>query len=623
MSFTIRGDSGSNSSETGIRLQDPDEFATGAVTFVDSNGVAMSYRTLKRLLGETSLERKCRLLFGGGLLLLISGSFYFYSKQTQKIIAEQNTEVARNLVPTAIVAKHAEYFKNDSTELQNFAEMVKDLRPETLKDQSWALLKAKVDDAASRPTDLTDHAAILRLKSTEPGAKQYWPIELSDPPQYRYYAQVCATEKCLACHRVHNQNPNLQEGEVLGIVKISYPLAKINKDLSWNNAVLLATAIITTAMAWFATYVIVRYVIVKPVLHLKEVSDAITRGDLEQRADIRTGDEFEELSQAFNRMLRHLTTVQEDLQKLNRGFEKKVDELAQANLRLFELNNLKNEFLATMSHELRTPLNSILGFSDVLLSNPANLTEKQQRYVAHIRSSGRTLLSLITDVLDLAKIESGKMELHPVRTSIVDLIERVVGAMMPIAERKNLDLSSEIAPELPLVFQDVGKLQQILNNLLSNAIKFTPEGGRVRVKASRQNDKLVLTVEDTGIGIPLEDQERIFEKFRQGSTTAGERDPLTREYEGTGLGLSITRELSKLLGGGIALQSEFGKGSRFTIVVPLELPVASDVDPGKSRPSSEITDLTLERPSTFGRPRGAKGTDDSGRVVANEPAPSR
>ena len=322
-------------------------------------------------------------------------------------------------------------------------------------------------------------------------------------------------------------------------------------------------------------------------------------------------------------MLRHLTTVQEDLQKLNRGFEHKVDELAQANLRLFELNNLKNEFLATMSHELRTPLNSILGFSDVLLASPGNLTEKQQRYVAHIRSSGRTLLSLITDVLDLAKIESGKMELHPVRTSVVDLVERVVGAMMPIAERKNLDLSSEVDSDVPLVFQDVGKLQQVLNNLLSNAIKFTPEGGRVRVRASRQNDNLVLTVEDTGIGIPLEDQDRIFEKFRQGATATGQHDPLTREFEGTGLGLSITRELSKLLGGGIALQSEFGKGSRFTVMVPLEISIPPEPDPNKPRAVSDAIDLSLERPSAFGRSRGAKPLDEAARTTVSEPTATR
>ena len=586
----------------------------------------MSYRTLKRLLGETSLERKCRVLFGGGLLLLISGSFYFYSKQTRKIISDQNTQVARNLVTTAVVAKHAEYFERNFAANQNFAAMLKDLKPENQKEHSWALFLvegAPIAIAASRSIDMIDSKAVHDLSptATNPVPKRpEWTTEVGGSfPQYRFYAQVPALESCLECHRELNKSRDIKEditadlkvGTVLGIVKISYPLAQIHKDLSWNNAILLATAIITTAMAWFATYVIVRYVIVKPVLHLKEVSDAITRGDLEQRADIRTGDEFEELSQAFNRMLRHLTTVQEDLQKLNREKEKKVDELAQANLRLFEMNNLKNEFLATMSHELRTPLNSILGFSEVLLTNPANLSEKQQRYVAHIRSSGRTLLSLITDVLDLAKIESGKMELRPVETSVADLVERVVGSMMPLAERKNLDLNFEVEPDLPIILQDPGKLQQILNNLLSNAIKFTPEGGRVRVRASKQIDNLALVVEDTGIGIPLEDQERIFQKFRQGSTTSGEHDPLTREFEGTGLGLSITRELSKLLGGGIALQSEFGKGSRFTVVVPLRIVIAAEADPARPRPVSDAVDLLVERPSSFGRAKALKPTDDS------------
>ena len=215
------------------------------------------------------------------------------------------------------------------------------------------------------------------------------------------------------------------------------------------------------------------------------------------------------------------------------------------------------------------------------------------------------------------------MELHPIKTSVSDLVDRVVGAMMPLAERKNLDLNWEIEPELPLVFQDVGKLQQILNNLLSNAIKFTPEGGRVRVKASRQIDNLVLTVEDTGIGIPLEDQERIFEKFRQGSTASGEHNPLTREFEGTGLGLSITRELSKLLGGGIALQSEFGKVSRFTVVVPLEIQLPDKTDSIRLRPVSDAVDLTTERPSSFGRPRSAKPAEESQRTGITESSSTR
>jgi signal transduction histidine kinase len=270
-------------------------------------------------------------------------------------------------------------------------------------------------------------------------------------------------------------------------------------------------------------------------------------------------------------MLRHLVTVQEELRDLNTDLDAKVDELAHVNLRLYEMNNLKNEFLATMSHELRTPLNSILGFSDVLTRAP-NLDERQLRYVNNIRTSGKNLMALITDILDLAKIESGKVEVHVVEFSMIDLVERQTGAMAPLAEKKNIELTCHVEPDLPGLKQDAGKLQQILNNLLSNAIKFTPEGGRVRVSAERFDEIMLnLIVEDTGVGIPLEDHETIFEKFRQGRNIPGQKNALTREYEGTGLGLSIVMELSKLLGGDVILDSEFGKGSTFTIRVPFEI----------------------------------------------------
>lgn len=553
----------------------------------------MSYRTIKRLLGETSLERKCRLLFGGGLLLLICGSFYFYARQTQQLVFIQNADLARSLVASVILEKHASYFEADNHLEKHIENMSRDLKPDDLKEIKWALLAVgKSDDASSKPQDLYDYEAVRRISA---GVKEYIPAD-KNRQEFRFFKEVLASESCVACHRQHNEQPNLTVGDRLGIAKISYPLDKTYRSLAWNNAILLSTAIVTAFLAMLAAYAIVRYVIVKPVLHLKEVSDAITRGDLDQRADIRTGDEFEELSQAFNRMLRHLTAVQEDLQKLNRGFESKVDELAQVNLRLYEMNNLKNEFLATMSHELRTPLNSILGFSDVLLANPVNLTDKQRRYVSHIQVSGRTLLNLINDVLDLAKIESGKMEIHPTEFSLADLIERSVGAMLPLAEKKNINMVWEVDPEFPVLEQDNGKLQQILSNLLSNAIKFTPEGGRVRVRGELTgNDKFTLSVSDTGIGIPLEDQERIFEKFRQGAAVSGQRGTLTREYEGTGLGLSITKELAKLLGGEIRLQSEFGKGSLFKVVLPLR--ATTEPPEARTRLVSEAVNLDGDRTS--------------------------
>jgi signal transduction histidine kinase len=245
-----------------------------------------------------------------------------------------------------------------------------------------------------------------------------------------------------------------------------------------------------------------------------------------------------------------------------------------------------------MSHELRTPLNSLLGFAQLL--EGAELAPRYQKGVQHILTAGEHLLNLINDVLDLAKIESGKMELHPVEFSVADLIERMVSSMQPLAEKKNIALNAQVDPALPVLYQDPGKLQQILNNLLSNAIKFTPEGGRVRVSAElRRESLLALVVEDTGIGIPLDEQERIFEKFRQGKSVPGQRDNLTREYEGTGLGLSIVKELSILLGGQVQLQSEFGKGSTFTILVPShyeEKPEADDepaILPMKRPPATE------------------------------------
>ena len=360
---------------------------------------------------------------------------------------------------------------------------------------------------------------------------------------------------------------------LMSIARIDLSLESVDAQLSRNRAILLATGIVTAFLAMLVAYVIVRYIIVKPVLHLKDVSDEIARGNLNLRAEINTGDEFEELGHAFNRMLRHMMTGNDELRSLNDSLDGKVDQLAQANMELFNNNKLKDDFLATISHELRTPLNSILGFSDILQST-ANLDERQKRYVQNIQTSGQSLMVQINDLLDLAKIESGKMDLQLTTMNLPDVLELQVQQIMPLADRKNIDLKTDM-PQLPLpaMFQDRSKICQIVTNLLSNAIKFTPEGGRVRVSLRLIDDSFVeISVEDTGIGIPLQEQEFIFEKFRQGTSDPSGRDHTKREYEGTGLGLSIVRELSRLLGGDVTLRSEFGKGSLFVVRLPLQAP---------------------------------------------------
>ncbi|MDZ7618631.1 MAG: HAMP domain-containing sensor histidine kinase, partial [Patescibacteria group bacterium] len=308
---------------------------------------------------------------------------------------------------------------------------------------------------------------------------------------------------------------------------------------------------------------------------------------------IHTGDEFESLAIAFNRMLRHLVAIQEELRDVNADLDGKVDELAQMNMRLYELNAIKSDFLATMSHELRTPLNSILGFSDVLGSIDS-LNDKQKKYVLNIRQSGKMLLEMINDILDLAKIEAGRMSFR-----LSDFrVESVVGAQCdmarPLAERKNIDLLTEFAPELPPMHQDQARVQQILGNLLSNAIKFTPEGGRIDVRVRSDRRYALLEVVDTGVGIAPEDQQTIFEKFRQGQTAMPGGDAMTREYSGTGLGLSIVKELCKLLGGEVFVESQLGRGSTFTIRIPWRLEEAYRPDPAASAELEGITKPRLD-----------------------------
>jgi two-component system sensor histidine kinase BarA len=391
---------------------------------------------------------------------------------------------------------------------------------------------------------------------------------------------------CINCHRVMTGPADLAENQLMAVAKVQFSMTDTKKDLAWNRAILVSTAIITVFLAMVASYVIVKYVIVKPLKHLRDVSDAVSKGDIEQRAEIRTADEFEELAVAFNRMLRHMISAQEGLQTANSTLDQKVDELAQVNMRLFEANRLKGDFLATMSHELRTPLNSILGFSEVLES--ANgLDDRQKRFVQNIKKSGKHLLDMINDILDLAKIESGKAEIKLGSFRIDQLIQELCDLTRTMTEKKNIDVHVDVRTDLPEMRQDKTKLHQILNNLLSNAIKFTPEGGRIMISARRDaDDFLTLVVSDTGVGIAEEDQTAVFEKFRQGRSALSGGDAMTREYSGTGLGLSIVKELCKLLGGEISLQSELGKGSTFTVRLPwvlsdqprLDSPLADSLD---------------------------------------------
>jgi two-component system, NarL family, sensor histidine kinase BarA len=550
----------------------------------------MSYQSIKRVLGETSLERKCRFLFGGCLFVLISASFLWYGMNTDKIVNEENRNTGWLLTRQELLVKHSKE--------KNFYGDFANLMTSQPYEARFILPNPPPDSVPNRKSFLPDSTLDRELLKQYTQAKPSKIVFLDktesegclseDGSRYVYYQPIRATNTtCFnACHNITDvsggltslvpANPNGYSsaravGDLMAVARLEFDTEATRAAINQNRAVLYTTAIITVFMAMIAAYVIVRYVIVKPLRHLRDVSDAISHGDVSQRADIHTGDEFEGLAVAFNRMLRHLTTAQDELRQANVNLDGKVDELAQVNMRLYELNTLKSDFLATMSHELRTPLNSILGFSEVL-GGAAALDDKQKRYVQNIQQSGRALLDMINDILDLAKIESGKMETRLTEFRCAEVIATQCDMARPLTEKKNIDLDAVVPPDLPPLRQDQARVQQILNNLLSNAIKFTPEGGRIVVSVEQgENDAFVLRVTDTGVGITEADQQAIFEKFRQGRTAMPGGDTMTREHSGTGLGLSIVKELCRLLGGEITVQSELGRGSTFTVQLPWRL----------------------------------------------------
>ncbi|MFM9025584.1 MAG: sensor histidine kinase [Planctomycetaceae bacterium] len=553
-------------------------------------------RSFTDILGATSLERKCRFLFGLCLFVLIAGSFWWYGSRSEDLVFATTRSTGRHLVDAIMLQQHWKTLEKEQHLASTIESLGKLLQSERYE---WWLLDPDADPDKRASYKRLD-AAVLDMFRARPATTaaapgsgftapagsgaEYSEFRTEDHSEYHYYQPIRWTSSCQVCHKyrgVIGEAPpgkaddltRYAEHDLMTVVKVVMPDAATRKAINWNRAILLATAIMTVFLAMLAAYAIVRTVIVKPLAHLREVSEEVRRGNVQARADVHTGDEFEELGVAFNRMLRGLIESQEELRKTNGTLDQKVDELAQANLNLYEMNRLKGDFLATMSHELRTPLNSILGFSDVL-GSIQSLDDKQRRYVENIRSSGRMLLEMINDILDLAKIEAGKMEVRPGSFALEPVIAAQCDMVRPLAERKRIELAFTVAPGLEAVEQDMAKVQQVLANLLSNAVKFTPEGGRVDVAArvaEEPAEDFLIEVADTGVGIAEEEQQTIFEKFRQGRVFQGGDDAMTREFSGTGLGLSIVRELCRLLGGDVTLTTQLGRGSRFTVRLPLRL----------------------------------------------------
>ncbi|HSW44102.1 MAG TPA: HAMP domain-containing sensor histidine kinase [Phycisphaerae bacterium] len=359
---------------------------------------------------------------------------------------------------------------------------------------------------------------------------------------------------------------------LIGLIDVRLDAPDTDEVLLWTRVMIGLAGVLAGFLAMLVFYLIVQKLILAPVRDLTVLAEDIAGGNLNARAGITTGDEFQELGDAFNAMLTELERARVELETINRSLDTRLGELAETNVALYESNRLKSEFLANVSHELRTPLTSIIGFGDLLRDSAQSDgpmdKARAARFAHNILTSGRMLLDLINDLLDLAKIEAGKVGLHRARLAVQDICEALSDFVRPLVDKKNLTFISEVDEDLPVMRSDAGKLRQVLYNLLSNAIKYTPENGTVTLRAVAEADRrrIRMSVADTGPGIAPEEQEKIFEKFWQMDAS------VTREHSGSGLGLAISKELIHLMGGTIHVESQPGQGATFIIVLPVECP---------------------------------------------------
>jgi signal transduction histidine kinase len=307
--------------------------------------------------------------------------------------------------------------------------------------------------------------------------------------------------------------------------------------------------------------------LVRPIESIQAAAAKIGSGALDERIDAARRDELGAVAEEFNRMAERLqeshAALEQKVEERTRELQKALDELADKSRELEVASRHKSEFLASMSHELRTPLNAIVGFSQVLQQKLfGEVNEKQAEYLDDILSSANHLLSLINDILDLSKVESGQVELERDSFSLREALERGVVMIRERATKNGVGLQLELDPRVELVDGDERRIRQVVFNLLSNAVKFTPKGGHVEVSATRQDGEVIVAVADTGPGIAPQDQARIFEEFQQ--TDAG-----AEHREGTGLGLALSKSLVELHGGRIWVESELGKGSTFIFTIPV------------------------------------------------------
>jgi two-component system sensor histidine kinase BarA len=527
------------------------------------------WQRLLRLLrlSQISLARKCQLTFGVAVLFTLALALILPLVWMGQLIKKNYLDAQRAKAETLLFRHHFQLKKLSEADLAMLDSSGKVMDPNS-EGLFWIRFTKERDKQLQQLTE-QQREMIEYLRADEDSSDYIRFTKQAGVRHVNYARIIKANDNCISCHNPQGPASAFSQNEPIGAVIIQQPIGDLGKTVFLNWVWIVAAGLIAGAGAMVAFYMITQRVILRPIRQLRAIANNVAEGNLDIRSAIKTGDDYEKLASAFDNMLDSLQAAQQKLRQANVQLDAKIAELSERNIELFKANKIKSEFLANISHEFRTPLNAILGFAQVLREKSSLLKkDKRQRYAENIITSGNRLLNMINDLLDLAKTQAGKMELHIEQVSLQQLCEALTSSFSLLTKKKRIKVKTEIAADIPVLTTDAGKVQQILYNFLSNAVKFTPARGRIEIRANMLDERTVrIAVSDTGCGIAPEDQEKIFEKFRQIDGS------LTRESSGSGLGLTISKELATMLAGNIGLESEPEKGSIFWLDIPVMLTV--------------------------------------------------
>jgi len=516
-----------------------------------------------------SLAEKCRIAFGAAVVFTLALALLLPYIWMGQLTRKASLDAGRARAET-LMRQHFQLKEADETSLPALdnAGVVLDVNEPQI---SWIRF---TKNGEKQPQQLADNLKemIESLRADEDRDESIL-LERKEGVLGSSYVRIFrATDSCISCHNPEGSAKAFARNEPIGAVVIQRPAGEISRTGLMNLVAIIVAGLIAGAGAVVAFYMITQRVILRPIRQLRAIANNVAEGNLDIRSAIKTGDEYEKLANAFNHMLDRLQGAQEKLRQANIQLDNKIAELSERNIELFKANKVKGEFLANISHEFRTPLNAILGFAEIMREKPDVIKkDKGRRYAENIITSGNRLLNMINDLLNIAKTEAGRMELHIEKTSVAQLCKIVMGHFSALTKKKKIKVKLSMDDRLPPLTTDAGKVQQILYNFLSNAVQFTPERGRIEIRAGMLDEKTVrIGVTDTGCGIAEADKEKIFEKFRQADGS------ITRDSAGSGLGLAISTELAAMLAGSIGLESELGKGSTFWLNIPITLSKEED-----------------------------------------------